>query len=62
MGRAIGDRYLGVGQAVDLFTEVEDHVELAVRGNVGPGLPAHSDGGCDPVHLVIVGLESGMGQ
>ena len=59
---AIGDRYLGGGYAVDLLAEVEDDVELAAWGNVGPGLPAHRHRGSDAVHLVVVGVEARVGQ
>ena len=59
---AVGDRYLGGGYAVDLLAEVEDHVELAARRNVGPGLPAYCNQGSDAVHLVVAGLEACVGQ
>ena len=51
-----------VGYAVDLLAEVEDHVELAARRNVGPGLPAYCNRGGDAVHLVVAGLETCVGQ
>ena len=62
MSLAVGDRYLGVGYAVDLLAEVEDDVELTAWGNVGPGLPAHRHLGSDAVHLVVVGVEACVGQ
>ena len=62
VSQAVGDRYLGGGYAVDLLAEVEDDVELAVWGNVGPGLPAHRHRGSDAVHPVVAGVEACVGQ